>query len=61
MSNVLQSNVQKSKVRTVTLRFEQAAALQHNHADGKEKECDAPPVDIEFFHSHGIEIFNGRM
>jgi len=47
-------------VRAITFWFKQATAFQHDHAHRKEKECDAPPVDIEFFHSK-IIIFVGRM
>jgi len=38
-------------MRTVALRFEQVAAFKHEHAKREQKECSAPPVDLDFFHS----------
>ncbi|MBC7777640.1 MAG: hypothetical protein H7246_19555 [Phycisphaerae bacterium] len=50
------SNIQKSKVGTIAFGLKQAAALEYNHAHGEEEECNAPPVEIDFFHSQGIEF-----
>ena len=36
------------KMRTVAFRFEQAATLQHDHANHEKEKSDAPPVN--FFH-----------
>lgn len=41
-------------MRAVAFWFEKAASLHDDHAKADKQECEAPPIEIQFFHSKNL-------
>jgi hypothetical protein len=47
-------------MRAIAFWFKQAATFHYNHTHREEEECDAPPVEIYFFHSQALNLLMGE-